>query len=143
FEVRRIVEFYASSEGNLAFINAFGVDRSAGFGPLPYAIVEVDDATGRARRFPDGRAHRVRAGGIGLLLSKVTDSAPFDGYTDKSATEAKLVRNAFHDGDCWFDTGDLVRDQHWRHIAFVDRLGDTFRWKGENVATTEVEGAFD
>lgn len=143
FGIRRIVEFYAASEGNVAFINAFGVDRTAGFGPLPYAIVEVDDDTGRARRFPDGRVRRVRSGGTGLLLSKVTDSAPFDGYTDKSATEAKLVRNAFREGDCWFDTGDLVRDQHWRHIAFVDRLGDTFRWKGENVATTEVEGAFD
>ncbi|MBU3063310.1 long-chain-acyl-CoA synthetase [Nocardia sp. NEAU-G5] len=143
FGIRRIVEFYAASEGNVAFINAFGVDRTAGFGPLPYAIVEVDDVTGRARRFPDGRAHRVPAGGTGLLLAKVTDRAPFDGYTDKSATESKLVRNAFRDGDCWFDTGDLVRDQHWHHIAFVDRLGDTFRWKGENVATTEVEGAFD
>jgi len=143
FGIGRIVEFYAASEGNVAFINAFGVDRTAGFGPLPYAIVEVDDATGRARRFPDGRVHRVPSGGTGLLLAKVTESAPFDGYTDKSATEAKLVRNAFRDDDCWFDTGDLVRDQHWRHIAFVDRLGDTFRWKGENVATTEVEGAFD
>ncbi|MBF6174484.1 long-chain-acyl-CoA synthetase [Nocardia blacklockiae] len=143
FRIKRIVEFYASSEGNTAFINAFGVDRTAGFGPLPYAVVEFDDDTGKAKRFPDGRLRRVRPGGTGLLLSKVTSRSPFDGYTDESATESKLVRNAFRDGDVWFDTGDLVRDQHWRHIAFADRLGDTFRWKGENVATTEVEGAFD
>ncbi len=143
FGIGRIVEFYAASEGNVAFVNAFGVDRTAGFGPLPYAIVEVDETTGKARRFADGRLHRVPSGGTGLLLSKVTDRSPFDGYTDASATESKLVRNAFGDDDCWFDTGDLVRDQRWHHIAFVDRLGDTFRWKGENVATTEVEGAFD
>ncbi|MFF0491628.1 long-chain-acyl-CoA synthetase [Nocardia sp. NPDC004068] len=143
FGIKRIVEFYGASEANIAFINAFGVDRTAGFGPLPYAVVEFDDATGKPERFPDGRLRRVRPGGVGLLLAKVTDSSPFDGYTDREASEAKLVRDAFTDGDCWFDTGDLVRDQHWRHIAFVDRLGDTFRWKGENVATTEVEGAFD
>ncbi|MFI5777918.1 long-chain-acyl-CoA synthetase [Nocardia sp. NPDC051570] len=143
FGIDRIVEFYGASEGNVAFINAFGVDRTAGFGPLPYAVVEFDDATGKARRYPDGRLRRVRSGGVGLLLAKVTDRSPFDGYTDRDATESKLVRGAFDDGDCWFDTGDLVRDQHWRHIAFVDRLGDTFRWKGENVATTQVEAAFD
>ncbi|WP_280271730.1 long-chain-acyl-CoA synthetase [Nocardia wallacei] len=143
FRIKRIVEFYASSEGNTAFINAFGVDRTAGFGPLPYAVVEFDDETGKAERFEDGRLRRVRPGGTGLLLSKVTSRSPFDGYTDPSATESKLVRDAFQDGDAWFDTGDLVRDQRWRHIAFADRLGDTFRWKGENVATTEVEGAFD
>ncbi|WP_167477640.1 long-chain-acyl-CoA synthetase [Nocardia arthritidis] len=141
FGIDRIVEFYGASEGNVAFINAFGVDRTAGFGPLPYAIVEYDDATGRARRDANGRLRRVRTGGVGLLLSKVTERSPFDGYTDKAASEAKLVRDGFTDGDVWFDTGDLVRDQGWHHIAFVDRLGDTFRWKGENVATTEVEAA--
>nr|WP_275106847.1 long-chain-acyl-CoA synthetase [Nocardia terpenica] len=142
FGIRRVVEFYGASESNVAFVNAFGVDRTAGFGPLPYAVVEFDDATGKARRYPDGRVRRVAPGGVGLLLAKVTGRSPFDGYTDRAATESKLVRNAFRDGDVWFDTGDLVRDQHWHHIAFVDRLGDTFRWKGENVATTEVEGAF-
>ncbi len=143
FGIRRIVEFYGASEGNVAFINAFGVDRTAGFTPLPFAIVDYDDETGRARRGPDGKLRKVRPGGVGLLLAKVTGRSPFDGYTDAAATESKLVRDGFSDGDCWFDTGDLVRDQGYRHIAFVDRLGDTFRWKGENVATTEVEGAFD
>ncbi|GAB2506472.1 long-chain-acyl-CoA synthetase FadD6 [Nocardia heshunensis] len=143
FGIKRIVEFYGASEGNVAFINAFSIDKTAGFTPLPFAIVEYDDATGKALRQPDGRLRRVRPGGVGLLLAKVTDSSPFDGYTDASATESKLVRDGFASGDCWFDTGDLVRDQRFGHIAFVDRLGDTFRWKGENVATTEVEGAFD
>ncbi|WP_019929301.1 long-chain-acyl-CoA synthetase [Nocardia sp. BMG111209] len=143
FGIRRIVEFYGASEGNVAFVNAFGLPRTAGFGPLPYAIVEFDDATGKAKRFPDGRVRRVVPGGVGLLLTKVTERSPFDGYTDAAATETKLVRDALDPGDAWFDTGDLVRDQGWHHVAFVDRLGDTFRWKGENVATTEVESAFD
>ncbi|WP_067817153.1 long-chain-acyl-CoA synthetase [Nocardia inohanensis] len=142
FGIKRIVEFYGASEGNVAFINAFGVDKTAGFTPLAFAIVEYDEATGKPLRGSDGKLRRVRPGGVGLLLAKVTDRSPFDGYTDKSATESKLVRDGFQGGDCWFDTGDLVRDQRWGHIAFVDRLGDTFRWKGENVATTEVEGAF-
>ncbi|WP_338766964.1 long-chain-acyl-CoA synthetase [Nocardia vulneris] len=141
FGINRIVEFYGASEVNIAFINAFGVDRTAGFGPLPYAVVDYDDETGKAKRDKNGRLRRVGTGGVGLLLSKITDRSPFDGYTDKAASAAKLVRDGFKQGDLWFDTGDLVRDQGWHHIAFVDRLGDTFRWKGENVATTEVEGA--
>ncbi|MBF6362563.1 long-chain-acyl-CoA synthetase [Nocardia farcinica] len=141
FGIDRVVEFYSASEAPIAFVNAFGVSHTAGFGPLPYAIVEYDEETGAPRRGPDGRLRRVRSGGVGLLLAKVTGRQPFDGYTDREATEAKLVRDAFRSGDVWFDTGDLVRDQGWWHIAFVDRLGDTFRWKGENVATTEVENA--
>lgn len=141
FGIDRVAEFYGASECNIAFVNALGVERTAGVCPLPHAVVEYDQGTGRARRAQDGRLRRVRVGEVGLLLSKITDRAPFDGYTDPEATESKLVRDAFKDGDCWFDTGDLVRDQGFMHVAFVDRLGDTFRWKGENVATTEVEGA--
>ncbi|MBM4486955.1 long-chain-acyl-CoA synthetase [Prescottella equi] len=141
FGIDRVAEFYGASECNIAFVNALGVERTAGVCPLPHAVVEYDQDTGRTRRARDGRLRRVRVGEVGLLLSKVTDRAPFDGYTDPEATESKLVRDAFKDGDCWFDTGDLVRDQGFMHVAFVDRLGDTFRWKGENVATTEVEGA--
>ncbi|WP_454195362.1 long-chain-acyl-CoA synthetase [Nocardia sp. Marseille-Q1738] len=140
FGIERIVEFYGASEANIGFANVFGVERTAGFGPLPYAVVEYDDETGKAKRDNNGWLRRVGTGGVGLLLAKVSDRAPFDGYTDKAASEAKLVRDGFEPGDVWFDTGDLVRDQGWHHIAFVDRLGDTFRWKGENVATTEVEG---
>lgn len=141
FGIDRVAEFYGASECNIAFVNALGVERTAGLCPLPYAVVEFDPDTGRARRDARGRLRRVAVGEVGLLLSKVTDRSPFDGYTDPDASESKLVRDGFKDGDCWFDTGDLVRSQGFLHVAFVDRLGDTFRWKGENVATTEVEGA--
>src|SRR5690554_6010329 len=82
---------------------------------------------------------RVKKGVVGLLLSEVSVKAPFDGYTKQDASESKLLRNVFKHGDCWFNTGALVRDQGYRHVAFIDRVGDTFRWKSENVATTEVE----
>ncbi|HVK20370.1 MAG TPA: long-chain-acyl-CoA synthetase, partial [Actinokineospora sp.] len=140
FGIERIAEFYGASECNLAFINALNIDRTAGACPLPFAVVEYDADTGKPLRHGD-RLRKVKAGEVGLLLTKVTSRAPFDGYTDADASERKLVRGAFKNDDCWFDTGDLVRMQGFKHVAFVDRLGDTFRWKGENVATTEVEGA--
>ncbi|ROZ56857.1 long-chain-acyl-CoA synthetase [Rhodococcus sp. WS1] len=141
FGIPRVAEFYGASECNIAFVNALNVDKTAGICPLPHAVVEFDEDTGKALRGADGRLRKVSTGQVGLLLSKVTDRAPFDGYTDEAASNSKLVRGGFKDDDTWFDTGDLVRKQGWGHVAFVDRLGDTFRWKGENVATTEVEGA--
>jgi fatty-acyl-CoA synthase len=83
----------------------------------------------------------VPPGQSGLLLSPVNRLQPFDGYTDKASSEKKLVRNAFREGDCWFNSGDVMSPQGMGHAAFVDRLGDTFLWKGENVATTQVEAA--
>ncbi|WP_354561587.1 MULTISPECIES: long-chain-acyl-CoA synthetase [unclassified Rhodococcus (in: high G+C Gram-positive bacteria)] len=141
FGISRVAEFYGASECNIAFINALNMKKTAGICPLPYAVVEYDEESGEAKRGSNGRLRKVGSGEVGLLLSKVTDRAPFDGYSDEKATEKKLVRDGFKNGDCWFDTGDLVRHQGWMHVAFVDRLGDTFRWKGENVATTQVEGA--
>jgi acyl-CoA synthetase (AMP-forming)/AMP-acid ligase II len=141
FGVGSIYEFYGASESNLAFVNAFGLSRTAGFCPMPFAIVEFDAEEEKPRRDGAGFMRKVRRGEVGLLVTEITDKAPFDGYTDKKASEAKLLRDVFKKGDVWFNTGDLVRDQGWRHIQFVDRVGDTFRWKGENVATTEVEGA--
>lgn len=141
FGVGAIYEFYGASESNLAFVNAFGLSKTAGFCPMPFAIVEFDAEEEQPARGKDGHMRKVRRGGVGLLVTEVTDKAPFDGYTDKKASEAKLLRDVFKRGDVWFNTGDLVRDQGWKHIQFVDRVGDTFRWKGENVATTEVEGA--
>ena len=141
FGISRVAEFYGASECNIAFVNALNVKKTAGVCPLPYAVVEYDDESGKAKRGSDGKLSKVATGEVGLLLSKVTARAPFDGYSDDEATEKKLVRDGFKSGDAWFDTGDLVLKQGWLHVAFVDRLGDTFRWKGENVATTQVEGA--
>ncbi|QLL06291.1 long-chain-acyl-CoA synthetase FadD6 [Mycobacterium vicinigordonae] len=141
FGIPRVCEFYAASEGTTAFINVFNVPRSTGISPMPLAYVEYDPDTGEPVRDHAGRVRRVPAGEPGLLLSPVNRLQPFDGYTDKSATEKKLVRNAFKEGDTWFNTGDVMNPQGLFHAAFVDRLGDTFRWKGENVATTQVEGA--
>jgi len=141
FNIARVCEFYAASEGNTAFINVFNVPKSAGCTPLPAAYVQYDTDSGTPLRGADGRVQRVPTGEPGLLLSPVTRLQPFDGYTDPSASEKKLVRNAFRDGDCWFNTGDVMSPQGMGHAAFVDRLGDTFRWKGENVATTQVERA--
>lgn len=141
FGIARVCEFYASSEGNAAFINVFNVPRSTGVFPMPLAYVEYDPDTGAPLRGDDGRVRRVPAGEPGLLLSPVNRLQPFDGYTDPESSEKKLVRNAFREGDCWFNTGDVMSPQGMGHAAFVDRLGDTFRWKGENVATTQVEAA--
>ena len=141
FGIARVCEFYAASEGNTAFVNVFNVPKTAGICPTPVAFVTYDPDTGQPLRDERGRVRKVRSGEAGLLLSKVSNFQPFDGYTDPKASEKKLVRNAFRDGDVWFNTGDLMRHQGFGHAAFVDRLGDTFRWKGENVATTEVEAA--
>lgn len=141
FGIDRVCEFYASSEGNAAFINVFNVPRSTGVFPMPLAYVEYDPDTGAPLRDDNGRVRRVPAGEPGLLLSPVNRLQPFDGYTDQESSEKKLVRNAFREGDCWFNTGDVMSPQGMGHAAFVDRLGDTFRWKGENVATTQVEAA--
>jgi fatty-acyl-CoA synthase len=141
FGIARVCEFYAASEGNTAFINIFNVSKSTGISPMPLAYVEYDPDTGAPRRDDEGRVRKVAAGQPGLLISPVNKLSPFDGYTDPAATEKKLVRNAFREGDVWFNTGDVMNPQGMGHAAFADRLGDTFRWKGENVATTQVEGA--
>jgi fatty-acyl-CoA synthase len=141
FGIERVCEFYGASEGNTAFVNVFNVPKSTGICPTPVAFVAYDGDTGEPLRGDDGRVKKVKTGEPGLLLSKVSNFQPFDGYTDKKATEKKLVRDAFKEGDVWFNTGDLMRSQGFGHASFTDRLGDTFRWKGENVATTEVEAA--
>ena len=143
FGIQHIAEFYAASECNLAFVNALNMPASAGMCPLSFAIAAFDVAQEQPIRTAgaQGFMRPVSKGEVGLLLTEITDKAPLDGYTDAKATEAKVYRNVFKAGDAWFNTGDLVRDQGFGHIQFVDRVGDTFRWKGENVATTEVEAA--
>ncbi|MEO3757646.1 long-chain-acyl-CoA synthetase FadD6 [Mycobacterium sp. B14F4] len=141
FGIDRVCEFYAASEGNTAFVNFFNLDKTTGICPTPVAFVQYDPDSGDPVRDENGRVRKVPNGEPGLLLSKVSNFQPFDGYTDQKESEKKLVRDAFKEGDVWFNTGDLMRSQGFGHAAFADRLGDTFRWKGENVATTEVEAA--
>jgi fatty-acyl-CoA synthase len=141
FHIPQVFELYGASEGNTGFVNIFHIPKTAGLCPTAVAFVEYDPETGEPVRDEHGRVRKVRRGQPGLLLSKITKAQPFDGYTDPEASEKKLIRNAFRDGDVWLNSGDLLRPQGWRHAVFVDRLGDTFRWKGENVATTDVEAA--
>ena len=142
FNIPRVCEFYAASESPVAFVNAFSVDSTAGFTTVPHKIVKVDTDTEELVRNKKGWLVEARPGEVGQMIGHITRTTPFDGYTNSAATEKKIVRDAFKKGDAWFLSGDLVFNQGFNHIAFVDRLGDTFRWKGENVATTEVEGAF-
>jgi fatty-acyl-CoA synthase len=141
FAIAHVCEFYGSSEGNLAFVNALGLPRTAGMTMMPYAIVAYDTLNERPLRDTKDHMCKTAVGEVGLLITEVSPSNPFDGYTDAKASESKLLHNVFATGDSWINSGDLVRDQGFRHIAFVDRVGDSFRWKGENVATTEVERA--
>ncbi len=139
FNIDHINEFYGASECNLVFTNAFNLDKTAGFCPLSYNIVKYDIEEDEPLRDAKGFMIPVKAGDSGLLITEVNDKQPFEGYTDEDATNSKLLRNVFKKDDCWFNTGDLVNNQGYKHVSFADRLGDTFRWKGENVATTEVE----
>jgi acyl-CoA synthetase (AMP-forming)/AMP-acid ligase II len=139
FGIDHINEFYGASECNLVFTNAFNLDCTAGMCPLPYNIVEYNIETDEFIRDAQGFMLPVKKGGTGLLITEINDKQPFEGYTDKEASEKKILKDVFNAQDRWFNTGDMVINQGFKHIAFADRLGDTFRWKGENVATTEVE----
>jgi citronellyl-CoA synthetase len=86
---------------------------------------------------------RIEVEETGLLLGEITEENPFVGYTGKDVTESKILRDVFNKRDAWFNTGDLIRDIGFKHAQFVDRTGDTFRWKGENVSTTMVEDVID
>ncbi|MBK9327829.1 MAG: long-chain-acyl-CoA synthetase [Sphingobacteriales bacterium] len=140
FEIEQICEFYASSEGNIAFFNVFNIDETMGFSITSYAIVEYDQENDQPVLDRKGYMKKVNTHQTGLLLGEINERYPFDGYTERDKTEKSILRNVFKKGDAWFNTGDMVRDMGYFHTQFVDRLGDTFRWKGENVSTGEVEG---
>lgn len=141
FGITEVLELYASSEGNVGFSNVFNFDNTVGFSPTPYAIIQFDKEKNEAVKDGNGWYKKVKKGEIGLLIGKITQRSPFDGYTDPKKNESVMMKNVFKHGDAYFNTGDLVRDLGFRHAQFVDRLGDTFRWKGENVSSTEVENA--
>ena len=139
FDIPKVVEFYGAVDGNAGLINLLNFDCTTGTTTATFAIVEYDIENETPIYDEKGFMKKVKVGDAGLLLLKSEGAYEISGYTDKKKTEAKIFRNVFKEGDVWFNTGDLMRDQGQKHAAFVDRLGDTFRWKGHNVSTTEVE----
>jgi fatty-acyl-CoA synthase len=144
FKIPRIIEFYGATEGNLALVNISGKVGAVGQFPnflrkaVGIEIARFDIEEEELIRDSDGFCERCALDEPGELLIKIGDTARFEGYTNADATEKKVVRNAFEDGDAYFRSGDLLRLDAEGFFYFVDRIGDTFRWKGENVATSEV-----
>ena len=139
FGVRHICELYAASDGNIGFSNILNFDNTIGFSLMSWELVEFAHDSGAPLRNSKGFMQKVGKGRQGLLLAKIDDKAPLDGYTDPQKTEKVVLHDVFEKGDRYFNTGDLLRNIGFGHAQFVDRLGDTYRWKGENVSTTEVE----
>ncbi|MCA9514334.1 MAG: AMP-binding protein, partial [Myxococcales bacterium] len=149
----RVLEFYSATEGNVVLVNKDGdkigaVGREL-TGRVPVELLRWDVDRGEVARDAGGRVERAAVDEAGLLVSRVVpnddpDAHPlswFSGYTDPVATEQKVLRDLFSPGDAWFDTGDLLARDADGDLWFVDRVGDTFRWKGENVSTELVAAA--
>lgn len=167
--IATVVEFYASTEGNVGMINIFDEPFAVGhlpvfpwpfqplsplFWPLfPMKLVVYDADQQAPRRYPDRQNHcrTAKVGEVGEMLGKVPRQGGvdpiglrrFDGYHDASETKKKLLYNVLRDGDMYFRSGDLLRVDRRGFVSFVDRIGDTFRWKGENVSTLEVANALN
>jgi citronellyl-CoA synthetase len=144
FGFKRIAELYGASEGNAGFCNILNKNLTIGTTLVNVKLVQYDVYNDQIIRDNQGRCIEVKPGEAGLCLIQVDPNAQFEGYTNQEATEKKVVRGAFEDKDVWFNTGDLLRTIDvgfafgFTHFQFVDRVGDTFRWKGENVSTNEV-----
>ena len=144
FEIDRIGEFYGASEGNGGFANVFNKNCTVGLPTAPSKIISYDVEADKIIRGHEGFCKEMPEGSTGLLIIEVTEKSEFEGYTNSEATEKKILRNVFQEGDSYFNTGDLMRTVNvgfgyfQPHFQFIDRVGDTFRWKGENVSTNEV-----
>lgn len=144
FGIERITEFYGASEGNAAFMNLLNKDRTIGLTVNKVALVEYDVYRDEIVRNAEGFCQPVKSGQPGLLIAQITENQVFEGYTNPEATEKKIIRNALAKDDAWFNSGDLIREvdvgfaARFKHYQFVDRIGDTFRWRSENVSTNEV-----
>jgi fatty-acyl-CoA synthase len=150
FAIPHILEFYAATEGNLSLYNAEGKPGAIGRVPpflahrFPAAIVKSDTGKGEPLRDERGLCIPCAPDEVGEAVGRIEPKNPgsrFDGYTDARDSEKKILRDVFKPGDAWFRTGDLMRRDQQGYFYFVDRIGDTFRWKGENVATSEVRDA--
>ena len=149
--ISRIMEFYGATEGNVSIINFDGKMGAVGRVPayvrsrFNVRLVKFDVETETPVRAANGFCIECRPGEIGECVGKISDQARmhYAGYADKAATNSKILQNVFEKGDAWFRTGDLMKQDDEGYFYFVDRIGDTFRWKGENVSTTEVAGQLD
>ncbi|XP_020515774.2 long-chain fatty acid transport protein 2 [Labrus bergylta] len=140
-----IREFYGATEGNISTVNYSGKMGAVGRDTFmhrllfKYAVIKYDVDEDKPVRDSSGFCVEASRGEPGLLVSEITMKTPFMGYAgDVQQTEKKRLHNVFRTGDMYFNTGDLLRVDEDNFIYFQDRVGDTFRWKGENVATTEV-----
>ncbi|XP_049580583.1 long-chain fatty acid transport protein 2 [Syngnathus scovelli] len=141
----KVKELYAATEGNIGFINytskVGAVGRMNFFHRLifPYLLIKFDIEKEEPIRNAQGLCVEAATGETGLLVGKVTQRSPFVGYAgNEQQTEKKRLRDVLKKGDLYFNTGDLLRFDKDNFVYFQDRVGDTFRWKGENVATSEV-----
>lgn len=147
FAIPNILEFYGSTEGNVSLFNFDGCPGAIGRAPwflksqINIRLVAFDMETQEPWRGPDGRGRLAARGEIGEAVGLIGDDTrhAYSGYADRAASEKKILTDLFRPGDRWFRTGDLMRQDFDGYFYFVDRVGDTFRWKGENVSTTEVE----
>lgn len=151
FAIPHILEYYAATEGTFSLYNCEGEPGAVGRIPpylaarLPVALLRHDPALGEPVRSADGRCVPCEPGEAGEAVGRLPQSAHartgrFEGYADEQATRAKVLTDVFEAGDAWYRTGDLMRRDARGFYYFVDRVGDTFRWKGENVSTGEVQG---
>jgi fatty-acyl-CoA synthase len=154
FAIPRNLEFYAATEANFSLYNCENEPGSIGRIPpflahrFPVALVQYDVETGEPVRNEAGRCMRCAPDEAGEAISRIADRAanngsPFEGYTDRAASDEKILRDVFEPGDAWFRSGDLMRKDARGFYYFVDRIGDTFRWRGENVSTDEVAQAIN
>ena len=152
FAIPQILEFYAATEGNVSLFNLEEKVGSVGRIPSflahrsPVALVAFDADAQEARRNDEGFCIRCKTNEVGEAIGRVPNDrtnvgSRFDGYTSAGESEKKILRDVFERGDVWFRTGDLMRTDEHGYFYFVDRVGDTFRWKGENVSTFEVSAA--
>lgn len=152
FGIPQILEFYASTECNLSLFNVQGKPGAIGHIPAYLAhrfsppLIVLDAETGEPERNNEGFCIRCVPNQTGEAISRIVTGSSnigerFEGYKNVEDSEKKILRNVFAAGDAWVRTGDLMRKDEKGYFYFVDRAGDTFRRKGENVATTEVSQA--
>ena len=143
FGIPQVLEYYAATEGVLSLYNCEGKPGAIGHIPpilephFAIKLIRVDQETGEPMR-DAGRCIVADIDEPGEAVTLLRNGRRFDGYNDALASDHKVLRDAFVAGDRWYRTGDLMRKDRAGFYYFVDRLGDTFRWKGENVSTTEV-----